>query len=740
MKKTTAFRLLFAPILATVLVFTTVSIRAQQTSSDGRDQNGSGAPAQPTAAADSKDKKADSKDNKDENAREVTKQSGGSAKAKDPAAPAQGNSNGPYSIFSSVEFGVRGVAIHGNGDKYRSDLNYEPGFRLFDSSLMMKAQNGGGVLFDQLMVNSFGWGNDPSRYLRVSTEKTKLFKFDANYRRVDYFRDLLNIAAPGGVSQHTFNTEYRQGDFDLTILPANEKFRLNLGYSLDRNTGPAVTTTRFSSDEFPVLMPTRQSADDYRIGFDSKLWVFDISFLQGWRTYKEDTTYLVDQTQPGNNATNSTVVNTFQRNVPSRGETPYTRFSLHTFLAKRVDFTGRYIYESGNTEYSFVESVTGKDSANNRVASDAVTVLGNAKRPNAIGDAAVTVLATDHLRISDSFRVQTFRITGGEVFNEILFRFKTNPFGEVPVLPFPAITNTLGFSFTNYRRYVNTLEGDYDLNSRLSFHLGYRYTNRHIEERPIDLTAGQPAPEAPLETFDNETNSVIFGLKTRPFKIWSLYFDMEHGENDNVFTRTANYDYTNFRVRSVLRPTRRLTLNASLVTKDNTNPVLTEDLRNFGADVNSRVFSASADWTPKDTFNISGGYTYFHLTSETVVRFFLTDRLNAVEGLARYFMKDNFAYMTAYWEPHPRLRLYGSYRIHNDRGQGDRVSTSDVLLNSFPYQFQSPEFKFSVKLHRNVDWIVGYQYFDYKEKFVNKQFYQAHLPYTSLRIYFGTKD
>jgi hypothetical protein len=59
------------------------------------------------------------------------------------------------------------------------------------------------------------------------------------------------------------------------------------------------------------------------------------------------------------------------------------------------------------------------------------------------------------------------------------------------------------------------------------------------------------------------------------------------------------------------------------------------------------------------------------------------------------------------------------------------------LIGSYPIQFSSPEFRLAVRLHNRVDWNVGYQYFDFKERFVNNQFYQAHLPYTSLRFYIG---
>src|SRR5947199_5338703 len=73
---------------------------------------------------------------------------------------------GPWTVTSSIELGVRGLAIHGNADKYRSDLNYTPGFRVFDADLLMKSNNHDGPLFDSLMVNSFGWDKDPNRYLR----------------------------------------------------------------------------------------------------------------------------------------------------------------------------------------------------------------------------------------------------------------------------------------------------------------------------------------------------------------------------------------------------------------------------------------------------------------------------------------------------------------------------------------------------------------------------------------------
>ena len=642
---------------------------------------------------------------------------------------AQSGAEGAYTINSSIEFGVRGIAIEGNADKYRSALNYTPGFRIFDSSFFMKSRDNNAPVVDTLMVSSFGWGNDPNKYLRVNAEKTKVYRFDANYRRFDYFNSLNNLA----LGQHISNTEYRQGDFNLAILPQNEKIRFNLGYSLDRNSGPSVTTYDYQRDEYPILSPLRWAADEYRAGVDARLWVFDISFMQGWRFFKDDTTYNISMPNIGNNLTNTAVLNTFHRDLPTRGETPFTRLSLHTLIKKKVDFTGRYIYAGGHTEYTLLESATGVDGSGNKITSDMLRVSGNAKRPNGMVDLATTFYATDRFRISETFRVNNFRINGGDVLSEALLRSKATPFGD-SVLP-PLFTNTLAFRTIDYRRYLNTIEGDVDITARFSVHAGYRYTNRHIELGASNITVGQPAsPE--LVKFDNSTNTLIFGFKARPVKIWSVYFDLERGTSDNVFTRVANYNFTNLRVRSILRPNRSLSFNVSLVTKDNSNPSLTELNQNFGVNTKSRNFTSSVDWSPNEKFSLNGGYTRANVTSDAEIIFFLANSAQ-VNGVSRYFMRDNFFFVSGFVQLNPRASLFAGYRIHNDPGQGDRISTPTTFIGSFPYQFQSPEAKLVVRLHKNVDWIAGYQYFDYKEQFVKGQFYHAHLPYTSLRISFG---
>jgi hypothetical protein len=460
------------------------------------------------------------------------------------------------------------------------------------------------------------------------------------------------------------------------------------------------------------------------------------------RYFKDDTTLTVDSRNVGNNPINTSVLNTFRRDLPTRGRIPYTRFSLHTLLAKKLDFTGRFIYQSATSHFTLNDLTTGTDATNNNIVLDKFTASGDSKRPTAIGDVGVTILATDKLRISDTVRVNSFHITGGDQLSEALLRTRTTAAGTT-VVP-PLFVNTVSFRTTSSRQASNTIELDYDFHRSFSAHVGHRYTDRHIELDGLDLTVGAavPAPAEP-DVFDNRTNTYFVGFRVKPLKIWTTYFDFEKGAADNVFTRVANYDFTNVRVRTILRPSSKLSINGSLVTKDNTNPSLTDaiTLQDFGADVNSRIYTGSVDWSPNTKFSLDGGYTHTHLTSDAIIVFFApppggTASVRTI-GQSRYFVRDDYAFLNTSIQLHRRASLFAGYRIHKDRGQGDRVSSPSVLIGSYPIQFSSPEFRLAVRLNNRVDWNVGYQYFDFKERFVNNQFYQAHLPYTSLRFYIG---
>src|SRR4029077_5816265 len=103
---------------------------------------------------------------------------------KEPTSSTVGDDAGPYNVVGSIEFGYRGQRVDGDVNKFKSDLNYKAGPRIFDSSFFMKSRDGQrGGLFDSLMVTSTGWGADPQGNMRISMENPKWFRFDGQYRR-----------------------------------------------------------------------------------------------------------------------------------------------------------------------------------------------------------------------------------------------------------------------------------------------------------------------------------------------------------------------------------------------------------------------------------------------------------------------------------------------------------------------------------------------------------------------------
>jgi len=120
-----------------------------------------------------------------------------------------GEDAGNYTAIASIEFGYRGISVAGDQNKYRSDLNYKAGPRVFDSSFLLTAKDGKGSFFDTIMVTSSGWGGDPHGNLRISIENPKWYRFDGTYRKFKYFRFVNNLANPNWYSLRRLSVSRR---------------------------------------------------------------------------------------------------------------------------------------------------------------------------------------------------------------------------------------------------------------------------------------------------------------------------------------------------------------------------------------------------------------------------------------------------------------------------------------------------------------------------------------------------
>jgi hypothetical protein len=218
-----------------------------------------------------------------------------------PNAAPEGWEGGGYAIHQSAEFGYRATDVTGSEQMYNTLVNLRTGPRLLDQSLSMQSKNHDTPLFDNLFLNSFGWGGDPNNALRFRLDKTKWYDFRSAFRRdqTDFDYNLLanplnpstsspNI--PVTSSPHLFATRRRISDFDLTLFPQSI-FDVRLGYSHNNMTGPSYSSVHEGTDAL-LLQDWNTTQNSYRFGVDLKIFAHTVvSYDQFFDFYKGDTSW-----------------------------------------------------------------------------------------------------------------------------------------------------------------------------------------------------------------------------------------------------------------------------------------------------------------------------------------------------------------------------------------------------------------------------------------------------------------
>ena len=205
-------------------------------------------------------------------------QTAGTGTSQAPAQP-EALEHGGYVIHQSVEIGYRASDITGSEQMYNTLVDLRSGPRFLEQSLSMQSQTHEGQPFDNLFINSFGWGGDPNNGLRARVDKNKWYDFRANFRRdqTDFDYNLLanplnpstsSPSIPVVSSPHGFNTRRRMSDFDLTILPQS-KIDFRIGYSRNNMTGPSYSSVHEGTDAL-LFQDWNTTLNSYRFGVDFK--------------------------------------------------------------------------------------------------------------------------------------------------------------------------------------------------------------------------------------------------------------------------------------------------------------------------------------------------------------------------------------------------------------------------------------------------------------------------------------
>jgi hypothetical protein len=696
-----------------------------------------------------------------------------SSAGQNPPGEPEGVNSGGYLIHSSVELGYRFNNVTGSGDMYDTLVNLHTGPRVLDETLSMQSLDHQGILFDDLHINSFGWGGDPNNALRLRVDKNKWYNLQGSFRRDQSFSDYNLLANPLNPetstpsipalnSPHEFATTRRMSDIDLTLLPQS-RVSFRLGYSHNNMMGPSFSSVHEGTDAL-LLQPWNTSMNSYRIGVDLKVLPRTVlSYDQFLDYYKGDTdtqlasfspallpvggsvqlglsidtanktpcavkppaTSLIDSTGTLTNVTCSAYFS-YLRNQRIRTSTPTERLSLRSNYFQRLDLTASFSYSSADMNTPLDESFNGLLT---RTGTRAFIGTGSAgaRRISDVLDVGATVYLTKHLRLIEKFYFWAYRIPQNANLTEVDNNCPTTtpPTPCTLLTPLsataPAPTNTLTQSSFNQTWKRSQTEVAWDISKRVGVRIGFRYADR-VFDHFLDLLT------------DDEDHIVVheytalLGFWARPSRALRLNFDMEHTNNDNVVVRVAPRKESRYRFQTSYTPRPWAVLSGSINVLQDANA---DSFTNYVG--HNRNYGFAASLTPRERIGLDLAYNYNDTIQNALICFndtppigvnlpFVTnaascaanDPANPLLANSYYTNHTHFGMSTIRFQPVKRVTANLGCSITSVDGA---IPQFNILqpLGSSQYKYYQPVAYLSLYLSQKLAWNAGWNYYQYNE-------------------------
>ena len=689
----------------------------------------------------------------------------------------EGVTSAGYVIHQSTEIGYRVNEVTGSGTMYDTLVNLQSGPRLLSQTLSMQSQDNSGLLFDNLFIDSFGWGGDPNNALTARVDKNKWYDFRASFRRDQNFFDynLLanplnpptsspNIPVPS--SPHSFAPTRRMSDFDLTLLPQS-RFTFRLGYSRNNMTGPSYSSVHEGTDA-SLFQPWNTTLNSYRFGADVKVLPRTvISYDQFLDYYKGDTTWqlnpfaqaglpgatgpvelglpidtgnknpcavtapatsLIDASGNLTNAACNAYFN-YNRSDRVRTSTPTERVSMHSGYLKRVELSASFAYSSADMNAPFNEFFNGLISRS-RTRQTTVTGPARAMQVSDVADFTATIHITDHIRVVDTFRFWAYRIP--ESFNSTETDWNVPGSGSCALptcsllIPISgttqSVTNTLDQRSFNQNWKRNETDVIWDISKKMGARLGFRYGSkafRHINDFNTD-------DEDDVLIHEYTT---LFGFWAKPLTNMRLNFDWEHTNNDQTIVRIGARKEARYRIQGNYTPKPWFVLGAAINLWESSNG---DSLTDYHGHSQNYGFNASI--APKERYGLDMAYNYSNYLQSAFICFndsatTLPVVINAGSCVAngynddgnplltngRYSSSTNYAMIALMFKPVPRVDLHLGYSITGVDGSTPQFNTLQPF-GSLQYNYHQPVASIGVNIGHDLTALAAWNYYQYGEK------------------------
>ncbi len=693
-----------------------------------------------------------------------------------PPAEPDGVIRGGYQIHSSVELGYRSTDVVGSGDMYDTLVNLQTGPRILDQSLTMQSVDHQGLLFDNLYLNSSGWGGDPNNYARLRADKNKWYNLQSSFRRDQSFFDYDLLANPLNPptstpsipiqnSPHSFDTTRRMSDVDLTLLPQSTvSFRL--GYSHNNMTGPSYSSIH-EGTEASLLQNWNTTMNSYRVGVDFRIAPRTVlSYDQFLDYYKGDTDYGLSPinealvpTTPASSVSlglsfdtankepcavptgqSSLIVNgaltnvtcsaysSYLRNQRIRTSTPTERISLRSSYFQKLEVLGSFSYSSATSSTPLDESFGGLISRTNTLAFTG-TGTAAANRISDVADLEATLHLTQHLRLIEKFYFWAYRIPQNGNFSEVDSDCPTTtpPTPCTLLTPLsatvPTTTPTITQSSFNQTWTRNQTELAWDFSKKAGVRIGYRYGDRDFNHFN-DYLPGDEDHFVALE------KTALLGLWARPIHALRLNFDLEHTNFNGVFVRISPRKEARYRFQTTYTPRSWATLGGSInILQQSNADAETQYL------AHNQNYGLTASLAPRESFGMDLAYNFNSVIQNALICFNDTppvgvilpfvanannnncagnDTSNNLMANSYYTNHTNFGMATVRLKPAKRVMANVGYSITSVDGN---VPQFNILqpLGTLQYKYHQPVANLSVDLGHKMTYNMGWNYYQYGE-------------------------
>jgi hypothetical protein len=696
-----------------------------------------------------------------------------SSAPQNPPGEPEGVSSGGYLIHSSVELGYRFNSVTGSGAMYDTLVNQQTGPRFLDQTLSMQSQDHQGLLFDDLSINSFGWGGDPNNALRLRVDKNKWYNLQGSFRRDQNFSDYDLLANPLNPptstpsipvqnSPHEFATTRRMSDVDLTLL-SQSRLSFRLGYSHNNMTGPSFSSVHEGTEAL-LLQPWNTTMNTFRFGLDWKIFARTVlSYDQFLDYYRGDTdTSLgsfapallpggtpvelglsIDTTNKEPCAVTSgaaslinpmgTLTNLacsgyfgYSRNQRIRTSTPTERLSLRSNYFQRVDLVASFSYSSADMSTPLNESFNGLiPRTSTRAFIDTGTTGAN--RISDVLDLGATLHLTKHLRLVEKFYFWAYRIPENANFSEVDSDCPaTKPPTPCTLLTpltatVPTTIDTLTESSFNQTRKTNQTELVWDISKKAGARVGYRYGDQ-VFHHFNDFLPGDD------DHFVVHEHTVLLGFWARPSHTLRLNFDLERINYDNVIVRMAPRKESRYRLQTTYTPRPWAVLGGSINILQDANA---DSLTNYLG--HNRNYGFTASLAPRERFGLDLAYNYNDVIQNALICFndtpplgvtlpfvnnasscALNDPANPLLANSFYTSHTHFGMATVRFKPIRRLTSNLGVTITSVDGG---IPQFNILqpLGSSEYKYYQPVANFSFDLTSKLAWNTGWNYHQYGE-------------------------